>query len=157
MGSEPTWPLPSESRRARMLLYIAEGVILGAGSLLLALRFVGAYLVDLRTGSFDPSLTAFGAFTLLLLLFFGLRWRAIGRVSPPVNDKPSELQDWSETRKWRWVVTLALPFSVVLVGGASLLWSWWEMVFLRSFDLLLLGAVLFGVLLYVYVLHKIGL
>ena len=156
MGSDPAWPLPSESRRVRTLLYISEGVILGAGSLLLALGISGANLVALLTGSLALSPTALDVFTLFLVLFFAIRWVIIRRVSPPAGDKPSQLQDWSETRQWRWVFIVALPVSVVLFGSATLLWSWREMIFLRGFDLLLLGSVLAGSLLYVYILHKIG-
>ena len=157
MTDHPDWPVPSESHRVRRLLYLSEGLVLGAGGLLLLLGFVGTYLVDVRTGSFEPHITPFGVFTLLFFLFLALRWKAIREVSPPSPEKPAPLQDWSETREWKWVVTVALPVSGVLVGGARLLWSWWEIVFLRSFDLLLLGTVLGGILLYVYVLHRMGI
>lgn len=157
MTDQAAWPLPSESHRVRQLLYLSEGLILGAGSLLLVLRFVGAYLIDVRTGSFDPHITPFGVFTLLFFLFLILRWKAIREVSPPSPEKPAPLQDWSETREWKWVFTVGLPVSGVFVGAARLLWSWWEIVFLRSFDLLLLGTVLVGILLYVFVLHKMGM
>lgn len=157
MTDHPDWPVPSESHRVRRLLYLSEGLVLGAGGLLLLLGFVGTYLVDVRTGSFEPHITPFGVFTLLFFLFLALRWKAIREVSPPSPEKPAPLQDWSETREWKWVVTVALPVSGVLVGAARLLWSWWEIVFLRSFDLLLLGTVLGGILLYVYVLHRMGI
>lgn len=157
MSGEQLWALPSDSRRVRTLLYISEGVIFGAGSLLTALRFAGAYLVDLRTGSFDPHITPFGVFTLLpwflLALHLTVRWRG----DSPSQDKSIERQDWSETRQWRWVVIIGLSASVLLVGVALANWSLWEIVFLRSFDLLLFGSALVGVLLYVYVLHKFGM
>lgn len=108
---------------------------------------LGAYLVDARIGSVNPRLTAFGAFPLLFFLFLAIRWRATKRISPPSKDKPAQLRDWSETRNWRWVVALAIPISVVLFGGATLRWSWWEMVFLHRFDLLLIGTILAGILL----------
>lgn len=123
----------------------------------MVLGFVGTYLVDVRTGSFDPHVTPFGAFTLLFFLFLALRWRAIRDVSPPSPEKPAPLRDWSETREWRWVFAVGLPVSSVLIGTAMLLWSRWEILFLQIFDLLLLGTVLAGVLLYVYVLHKTGM
>lgn len=157
MTDQAAWPLPSESHRVRQLLYLSEGLILGAGGLLLVLGFVGTYLVDVRTGSFEPHITPFGVFTLLFFLFLTLRWKAIRDVSPPSPEKPAPLQDWSETREWKWVFTVGLPVSGVLVGAARLLWSWWEIVFLQSFDLLLLGTVLVGILLYVFVLHKMGM
>lgn len=75
MTDHAEWPLPSESQRVRRLLYLSEGLILGAGGLLLLLGFVGTYLVDVRTGSFEPHITPFGAFTLLFFLFLALRWR----------------------------------------------------------------------------------
>ena len=157
MGSDATWPLPSESRRVRTLLYFSEGVILGAGVLLFTLRFAGAFLIDVETGSFNPALTVFGAFTLLLVLFFLLRAMAVIKVSPPSPESQPEYQNWSETRKWRWVFALALPVSGVLFGVAMYRWSWWEIVFLQSFDLLLLEAIIASLLLYAYVLHKIGM
>lgn len=157
MTDHAEWPLPSESHRVRRLLYLSEGLILGAGGLLLLLGLVGTYLVDVRTGSFEPHITPFAAFTLLFFLFLALRWKAIHDVSPPSSEKPAPLQDWSEMREWKWVFTVALLISGVLVGSAPLLWSWWEIVFLPSFDLLLLGTVLAGILLYVYVLHKMGM
>lgn len=100
MGSELAWPLPGESQRVRTLLYLSEGLILGAGSLLFSVLSLGGYLVDGKTGSFNPRLTAFGAFTFLLLLFFTLRPVAITKVRPQSQEKPLELQDWSETREW---------------------------------------------------------
>lgn len=157
MGSESAWPLPSESRRVRTLLYLSEGGILGAGVLLFSLRFAGAFLVDVETGSFNPALTVFGAFILLLVLFFFLRAVAVIKVSPPSPENQPEYQDWSETRKWRWVFAVALPVGGVFFGVALYRWSWWEIVFLQSFDLLLIGAIIAGLLLYAYVLHKIGM
>lgn len=156
MGSEPEWPRPSRSRRVRTLLYLSEGTILGAGGLLLAVRFAGSYFVDVETGSFDPGITAFGAFTLVALLFFGLRAMAIIRVAPSTRDRPPEYRDWSETRKWRWVVAAALLVGGSLAGVAVLRWTWWQIVFSKGFDLLLLGTVLAGVLHYTYVLHRMG-
>lgn len=157
MAGDAVWARPSESRRVRTLLYLSEGAILGAGGLLLAVRFAGSYLVDVETGSFDPEVTAFGAFVLVALLLFGLRALAITRVAPPKRDGPPEYQDWNETREWRWVVAVAL-----LVGGslsvvAVLRWTWWQIVFLQGFDLLLLGTIMVGALLHLYVLHRMGM
>lgn len=156
MGSDPAWPLPSDSRRVRVHLYLAEGLIVAAGSLLIAVGLAGAYLVDVRPGSFDPHITPFGAFTLLFMGFLILKWRVIKTVSPPPEKAP-KLQDWWETREWRWVLAVAIPVCGVLVAVARSLWSWWELVFLNGFDLLLLGMILTGVLLYTYVLHKLGM
>ena len=157
MGSKAGWSLPDDSRRVRTLLYLSEGLILGAGGLLSAVRFSGAYLVDVQTGSFDPHISLFGVFILLFLLFLALRGKAILDVNPTSPERPAELQTWWETREWKWVVIIALPVSGLLLGGALIFWSWWEIVFRHSFDLLLLGVILAGILLYVFVLHKIGM
>ena len=157
MGNDAMWPRPSESRCVRTLLYLSEGAILGAGVLLFSFRFAGAYLIDVETGSFNPALTVFGAFTLLLVLFFLLRAVAVIKVSLPSPESQPEYQNWSETRKWRWVFAVALPVGGVLFGVAMYRWSWWEIVFLQSFDLLLIGAIIAGLVLYAYVLHKIGM
>lgn len=156
MGSDADWPLPSESRRVRTCLYLAEGTIVGAGGPLLAVRFAGSYLVDVETGSFDPEVTAFGAFVLVALLLLGLRALAITRVAPRREENPAEYRDWSETRRWRWVGAVSLLVGALLFGVAMLRWTWWQIVFMQGFDLLLLGTVLFGALLYVYVLHRLG-
>lgn len=113
--------------------------------------------MDVRTGSLDLQLTAFDVFTILLVLFFGLRAGVIRRVAPPTEEKPAEYQDWSATRKWRWVILAAIPVGGVYLGAASVVWSWWEIVFLQKFDLILLGTILSGILLYVFVLHKLGM
>lgn len=123
----------------------------------MAVRFSGAYLVNVRTESFDPHISPFGVFILLFLLFLALRGKAILDVNPTSPERPAELQTWWETREWRWVVITALPVGGLLLGGALIFWSWWEIVFRHSFDLLLLGVILAGILLYVFVLHKIGM
>jgi len=157
MGSKAGWSLPNDSQRVRTLLYLSEGLILGAGGLLLAIRFSGAYLVDVRTGTFDPHISPFGVLILLFLLFLALRGKAILDVTPKSPERPAELQNWWETREWRWGAVIALAVGGLLLAGALMAWSWWEIVFLYSFDLLLLGMILAGILLYVFVLHKIGM
>lgn len=157
MGSDAVWPLPSESRRVRTLLYLSEGTVVGAGGLLLVVRFAGSYLVDVGTGSFDPGITAFGAFILVSLLLFGLRTLVITRVATPTRDKLPEYRDWSETRKWRWVAAVALLVGGLLSAVAVLRWTLWQIVFSQGFDLLLLGTGLAGILLYIYVLHRLGI
>lgn len=154
MESEEGWMLPSESRRVRTLLYFLEGLLFGAGGLLL-MSLMSVYLVNIETGSFNLQLTPFGAFMLLSLLYLAGRGLAFIQVSSPSQEKSSELQDWSDTRKWRWVFVVALLVSGVLFGVAVALWSWWHIVFTQRFDLLLLTMMLAGILLYVYILYMI--
>lgn len=151
------WPLPSQSSRVRLLLYLAEGLILGAGLPLILIEFSGAFLVDIDTGSFRPALTVVDAFFLLLVLFFLLRAIAFIDVGRRFSrDDSPEYQDWKETRRWTWVAAVALPVGGVLLGVSVLLWGWWAVVFLEYADLLMLGAILAGFILYLYVFHRLG-
>lgn len=63
MGSS-NWPLPSQSYRVRLLLYLAEGIGIGAFLTLLLVEFFSIFL-DIETGAFDFTITATDA------VFFG--------------------------------------------------------------------------------------
>ncbi|WP_158055883.1 hypothetical protein [Halorussus halophilus] len=151
------WPLPSQSPGVRRLLYLAEGLILGASLPLFLVGFFGAFLIDIETGLFRLNLTIVDVFFLLLVLFFLLRAIAfidIGRRFS--RDAPPEYQDWKETRRWLWVGAVALPVGGVLLGVSVLLWGWWAVVFLQYADLLILGAIIAGFILHLYVFHRLG-
>lgn len=140
-----------------MLLYLAEGTLIGAGLTLVLLKLFGAFLVDIETGSFDITLSVFSAFFLFFVLFFLLRGVAIVNVSRRYSrESPPEYRDWQETRRWAWVTAVALPVGVTLLGVSVFLWGWWSVVFLQDATLLMLGAILSGLFLYTYVLHRIG-
>lgn len=55
-----------------------------------------------------------------------------------------------------WVVAAALPLGGILLGTSLFLWGWWSVVFLQDANLLMLGTVLVGFILYMYVLQRIG-
>lgn len=151
------WPLPSQSSHVRRLLYLAEGLILGAGIPLLLVGILGAFLIDIDTGSLDFDFTAFDAFLLLLMLFFLLRAIAFIDIGSRFSrDGPPEYRDWKETRRWRWVGAVALPIGGTLLGVSILLWGWWAVVFLRYADLLMLGSIMVGFILHLYVFHRLG-
>ena len=151
------WPLPSQSSHVQLLLYLAEGLILGAGIPLLLVGFLGAFLIDIDTGSLNSDFTAFDAFILLLMLFFLLRAIAFVDIGRRFSrDGPPEYQDWKETRRWIWVAAIALLIGGILLGGSILLWGWWAVVFLRYADLLMLGAIMLGFILHLYVFHRLG-
>lgn len=157
VGDGSEWPLPSQSRRVRLFFYLHEGLIIGAGLALLLLDFAGAFLIDVETGSFNPALSAFGVFVLLLLLFFLLRFIAFIKASGGFSrDDPPEYQDWKETRQWRWVAVVAISTGGLLFGVSMFLWGWWSVVFLQDADLLMLGTILVGIVLRLYVLQRIG-
>lgn len=150
------WPLPSQSHRVRMFLYLAEGLIIGAGTTYILLALFGDFLIDIETGLFSPTLPVSGAFILLLTLLFLRRgvFAILGRRNS--RDDPPEYQDWAETRQWLWVAAVALSVGGMLLGVSVFLWGWWAVVFLEYADLLLLGTIFVGFLLYLSVLQRIG-
>ena len=151
------WPLPSQSHRVRTLLYLAEGMIIGAGLALFLLRFSGAFFIDIETGSFNPALSVVGVFFLLFILFILLRGIAFVKLGSRYSrEDPPEYQDWKETRRWIWVAVVALPIGGMLFGVSVFLWGWWAVVFLQDADLLMLGTIMVGLFLYMYVLQRIG-
>ncbi|WP_224335970.1 hypothetical protein [Haloprofundus halobius] len=157
MRGSSDWPLPSQSQRVRLLLYFSEGLIIGAGLSLCLVRVFGPFLIDVEFGSFNPTLSAVGASFLLLILFFALRgvgFYELGRRYSR-NHSP-EYQDWTETRRWIWVATVAFPLGGVLLGVSVLLWGWWAVVFLQLADLLMLGTTFIGFILYIFTLQRVG-
>lgn len=152
------WPLPSQSFRVRVLLYLSEGLIIGGGVTLFLFGVVGAFFVDIETGSFNPKISTVEAVFLLLLLFF--LFRAIGFVKASrrsSREDPPEQQDWKETRRWIWVIAMALPVGAILLGVSVFLWGWWSVFFLQDAALLMLGTVMVGLLLNLYVYQRIGM
>lgn len=150
------WPLPSQSPRVRRLLYLAEGMIIGAATTLFLLEFAGAFLIDIETGSFDSTISVLDVVFLLLFVFFllrGIAFIVVGRRFS--RDNPPEYQDWKETRRWMWVAAVALPIGGILLGVSVLLWGWWAVVFFHA-DQLMGGTILVGFILYLYVLHRLG-
>lgn len=141
------WPLPSQSHRVRLLLYLAEGLILGAGLTFVLLIFAGATLVAIESGVFNRDILAIEILALLFFLIVLLRGIAFGSVAwhTPL-EHPPEYQDWTETRQWRWVIAVTLPIVGTFLG-AVFLWEQW----------VLYGTLLAGFILYLYVLHRIGM
>ena len=151
------WPLPSQSPRVRLLLYLAEGMIIGAATALIVLDFAGAFLLDVQTGSFEPTISVPGVGIILLFMLLVLRGIAINVVDHRFSrDNLPEYQDWKETRRWIWVAAVALLIGGLLLGVSVLLWGWWAVVFLYDADLLMGGTILVGLVLYLYILHRLG-
>ncbi|WP_224269760.1 hypothetical protein [Haloprofundus salinisoli] len=141
----------------RTLLYLAEGMIIGPGITVLLLSTLGAFFIDVKTGSFNPTLSAFGAFTLLIVLFFLLRGAVFySRGRRYSRDDPPEYQDWKETRRWIWVGAVAIAISGLLFGASMFLWGWWAVVFLQEARIFMLTTIMGGFLLHLYVLNHIG-
>lgn len=151
------WSLPSQSVRVQLLLYLAEGVAVGAAILLLLRVVFGAFLIDSETGALNPSISPLGAFFLFLIVLFlvrGIFFIDVGRQSS--WDNPPEYQDWAETRRWLLVGAVALLVGGVLLGVSILLWGWWTLTFLRHTNLLLGSTIMVGLSLYLYVFHRLG-
>ena len=139
------WPLPSQSRRVRGLLYLAEGLMLGAGLTFILLTVAGATFATIESELFNLDILVIEVLAVLFVLFVLLRGVALGvvaRRSPRYRSPKGE--DWQETRRWPWVVAVALPVAGVLLGAMFL---WGEWVFY--------GALLAGLLLHGYVRHRI--
>lgn len=157
MTDDSDWPLPSQPRRVRLLLYFAEGLIIGAGFILLLLAFFGAFVIDIETGSFNPEISGVEVVFLLIILVILLRAIAFFKSGSRHSREDSpEYRDWKESRRWMWVVAAALPLGGILLGTSLFLWGWWSVVFLQDANLLMLGTVLVGFILYMYVLQRIG-
>lgn len=151
------WPLPSQSPRVRVLLYLVEGMILGATTTYLLLLFFGAFLIDIETGSFNPTISGVSLFFLFVFVFFLLRGIAfidVGRRY--ARDDPPEYEDWKTTRRWPVVLVVGLLVGGGLLWSSVQLWGWWEVVYLQHGKLLLLGSIFVGVALYLYILHRLG-
>lgn len=138
------WPLPSQSNRVRVLLYLAEGLILGAGITFVLLIVAGATLAAIGSGLFDRDILVIEILALLFFLFVLLRATGLGSVAwHTPRERPPEFQDWTETRQRKWVVTVTLTVVGILLG-ATFLWGRW----------VLYGTLLAGFVLHMYVRHR---
>ena len=151
------WPLPSESPRVRVLLYLAEGMVVGAATTEILLVFFGSFLIDFETGSFNPRIPGVSVFFLLVFVFFLLRGIAfidIGRRY--ARDVPPEYQDWKATRRWSLVLAVGLVVGGGLLGVSVLLWGWWEVVYSQRARLILTVTTLVGFTLNLYIHYRLG-
>lgn len=157
MADSSDWPLPSESRRVRAFLYLAEGTAVGAGLVLFLISIFDVVLADIGTGPFDPAVSVAGGFFVLLCLFLLLRGIVLAKLGHRYyRANPPEYQDWTETRRWVLVAAVALPVGGALLGVATVLWRWRSIVFVQAADFLLLGTILVAFCLHLYVFQRIG-
>lgn len=156
MTDASEWPLPSESRRVRALLYLAEGMITG-GALPVVLAIVAGVVVAVyRTVVVNPTVTAAGAVGFPLALHLLLRSTALATAvrHSRREDKP-EVRDWTETRQWRWVAVVALVVAALLVAVPTALGWAWHVSYWGVPRVLCLATVGAGFLLRLYVLHRV--
>lgn len=133
--------LPSESPRRRRLLYMSEGLTLGAAAAYILAYLVGT-LLWFTESTFTLAIVVVGLiFLLVVLRNIGISWRVINegqQTRSPVQE------DWAETRQWGWVASIA-----VLVGGVVLalsvsVWGWKEVIYLNAAVWVCVPAVLIG-------------
>lgn len=157
MESTSEWPLPSNSRRVRAFLYVADGLMISGG--LIILFGLAGFLLFLLYRSYLDGVASAGA--LLIVFLFGYimvqrvaAFREASRTSP---DDPPEANDWAENRAW-----MTMAFVVFLIVGCGLglllvLWAFfrgWALLF--SF-LLPFGLFQLGIVLRLYGFHRLGM
>lgn len=122
---DASWPRPSESRRVRRYLYLGEGLIVGG--LLAAIGILPLFrgLRFLDSGSLPLSVA-----TAAILVGFALAvaWKlpafALAVAQGGTRHRSPAEQDWRDTRRWRWVIGLALVVVVAVIGVSAGLWGW---------------------------------
>lgn len=151
------WPLPSQSRQVRRLLYLAEGTSIGAG-LSVVLLFITRLLFILYAAGFRFVATAGGGLLLFVLLVLLVRSTAFvkwARDPSAAPEYPLAYEDWQETRQWNLVAIVAFTSSGLWLGISVVTWGYKGTFF--SWGLVLVsGIVVTGLVIYSYILYKIG-
>lgn len=125
MGSS-NWPLPSQSYRVRLLLYLAEGIGIGAFLTLLLVEFFSIFL-DIETGAFDFTITATDAVFFGFVLFYppkssrhqsnpAIISKRLTRTSGLADSTKMEM-GWGYCFSHRWSVIRGSSVSMGMVGG----------------------------------------
>lgn len=153
---DSNWPLPSQSRRVRQLLYLAEGIMLG-----FVIAKFSLVLFDLVLQNRDIDSAVFGleAWEIgLFAVFLVLMIRAVVFVKVGLaddRDQPPQFRDWNQTRQWKWVGVAGLLSAGVLLGVSAWVWGWEDVVFWHG-SYLVTGSVGVALIFYGYVFHKLG-
>lgn len=156
MGIDPEWPLPSESRRIRGLLYLAEGAAIGAWFAVVLLYLSGVALFVYAIG-YRVLAVIGGLFVLGVLVVVLVRWEAlVERVThdEPMYDSPSASRDWRETREWRWVAVWGFLLCATSIAISVALWGVGGALYFRAW-LPLSGTALAGLGLHRYVFYRL--
>lgn len=105
---------PLDSRRIRGLLYAAEGMML-AGILYLCVfivaTLISVFLSDTLT---ETQIVVIGLFFSIGVLLALRDFWAITQFEPQ-----SFYAEWMEIRRWYWLVAIAIPLALLLIGLAS--------------------------------------
>lgn len=137
------WAGPADSRGVRLLFYLGDGILLGAI----------LYFVVVLSSSFGgsewfvgPALAIAGFFVVVFLArLFRDVWAGV--LAGREESRSWVDEEWKATRRWLWLVAVAILIAVLL-GGLTVLfegWTWGS--FPASASPLGFGAVLVGLLL----------
>lgn len=113
---------PAESSRIRTLFYLGEALM--AGSLLTIFTAIAFFLVVFLRLSSTPELLGAGVMGLVFLVLTIRNGWAL-REATHESRQPRVYEEWTETRRWRWVITGAILVfvSLVLISGVLLEWG----------------------------------
>jgi multisubunit Na+/H+ antiporter MnhB subunit len=154
------WPLPSESRRVRTLLYLTEGVAVGSVAVAFLLAFTDGTLVTdtgaLRSSRAIVRALLYGVVALLVLGVSGVvdLWRGDSADQGDEDLSPA-FRDWRRVRRRSGVAVVALVTGGLLLAVSLLQWGWPAIVLEWSALLSAVGTFVVALLLYIYVLYRI--
>lgn len=158
MVTSKEWPRPSESRRVRRLFYLADGLLFGGFFALLVGIVSVAVLVFIEPDSNGVKFSFVGVVGLIVFLFFifrGLGFRILARRMS--REQPPERQDWADTRQRHRIAVVTLIVGGLLLAGLVTLSGWRHIITFRASVLLITGVIFIGLLLRLYLFHRLGL
>lgn len=157
MRNTSEWPLPSNSRRVRAYFYLADGLMISGG--LIILSGVVVFLLFLLYRSYLDGIASAGGVLIVFLFGYILlqrtaAFREASRTSPA---EPPESNDWGKTRDW---MTMAVVVFLIVGCGLGLLLVLWAVF--RGWTVLfsfLIPFVLFqlGIVFRLYGFHRLGM
>ena len=150
------WPLPSQSRRVRGLFYLADGLLIGGTVAVLFLY--GMFFLELESGGVHLRRPAVSGILIILVLWFVLRRLGVlSRIHGSSREQPRERRDWAQTRQWHWTIAISLCLAALLIGGLWTLPSGSQSLTPLLILLLTFGPIISGLLLRLYLFHRMGL
>ena len=154
MTGNSDWPLPSQSFRVRMFLYLAEGMIVAAGAIILLFYFIYPSLIALLAVA-DGNLIVIIVSIPIIIFLFGRFLLPVAVTEWGIN-WPLEYQDWGESRRWKRVAVIALAIGAIHLGVLVSLWRRWSILSFEETFFLSVVLILVGFVLHQYVFYRIG-
>lgn len=142
--------LPSESIWRRRVLYLGEGLLIGAGGTYLLIQVAGLL------GLFSESPPTIGMI-LFLLFFLILIFRDLWAIQldrqAGFSPESPVGEDWSATRRWGWVALASVQVGGLLFGVSLYIWGWEAVIYYYGGLEVFALAVFLGLGLLVYGLY----